>query len=144
VEKELLSKTHLQVYDTVVNCGPVTAGEVFLDMLEQNPETAMPRNLAAARLAELRAMGVVEATGVRKCDQSGRNCVTWEATGRLPKAPKPRRDFWIVENGKSKRLYTDETAAKTYQKKSGGSVLCVTERRHTVRQVAAKKQRKAK
>ena len=123
-EQKLLSESCFAVYDALKTVGPMTAGEIVLELGYR-----MPRNNAAGRLAEMNAMGVVKKVGSRMCNTSGKTCSEWTVTNKMPKEPKPLRSFWIVENSKTRKIYVDESAARSYQKKVGGNVILVAERR---------------
>lgn len=82
-EAGLLSRERFRIYAAVVAFGPCTSGEAF-KKLEEATDHRSPLSQSRARFTELRDLGVIEEAGVRPCGVTGRNCIVWETTGRLP------------------------------------------------------------
>jgi hypothetical protein len=133
----LLAQHHFAVYETLARGGPLTAGEVYLSLEQTHPGLIVNRNLAAARITELKNMGVVCEEDTRTCRYSGKNCIVWTTTPKLPtKLENPRR-FWLVENMNGYRAYTTAAKAESYQKRAGGNVVEVVEHRKSKRLLKA-------
>lgn len=107
-ENGLLSKKKWEIYDELfASKGNLTHGELSM-LIESKYETVYNgkprkfyRNNIVTRLGELRDLGVIAETGKRKCENSGRLCITWDVTDRLPiKLDKPKRVKCKACNGK--------------------------------------------
>lgn len=75
----LLSKMRFEVYAALFDHGPASSGELAIHI------EGTSRNNVATRMTELRNAGVVEEVGEKVCTVTGRNVITWDVTGNLPK-----------------------------------------------------------
>lgn len=79
IESEgLLSKRRFEVYKVLFDHGPLTATETARRIPNVMDHSISPR------FAELLKHGVVREAGLRKCPVTGRNCIVWAVTNRLP------------------------------------------------------------
>ena len=83
--KGLLSRQLLGVYAALVKYGARTATELAECMRLNDVRATGIRHMVSRRLPELRDLGVVAEDGIRECRVTGRSCVTWKATGFLPR-----------------------------------------------------------
>lgn len=73
----LLSQRQAEVYEALVNAGPVTANELVRHMkLDKRVNTNI-----ITRLGELRDRGIVDETTTRICAVTGKKVIVWEANG---------------------------------------------------------------
>jgi hypothetical protein len=78
-----LSKSRFKVYETLFMLNkPSTAREIFaiIPVVKIEP----------TRLTELRELGVIYETGVRKCQITGMSSIEWDLTDNQPKKLLPR------------------------------------------------------
>lgn len=80
-EEGLLSKRRLEVYSVLFHNGPLTCGEVWRDHFKIR---GVSQNSINPRLSELRNAGVLIETGERSCRVTGKTCITWDVTSKLP------------------------------------------------------------
>jgi len=79
----LLSQLRFEVYEVLVNHGPLTAGEVW-DRFFKNKRQ---RSSISARMSELEERGVVYQACTRPCSYTGNNAIAWATTDNLPLDP---------------------------------------------------------
>lgn len=91
-DKGLLASRHWQVYNSLYQSGPSTANELHKYMKDKG--TAQANDNVSTRLGELRDKGVVTELNTRPCNVTGRNCILWDVTSKLPK--KIRQDRLTV------------------------------------------------
>lgn len=93
-EKGLLSQLRFEVYETLHNNGPMTAGEVWSRFFKD----VRQRSSISARMSELEARGVLEQYEVRPCEYTGNLSIAWAVTDKLPHSPKkkPTKDELIA------------------------------------------------
>lgn len=83
----LLSKLETEVYGIVFQHGPCTSGEAFRHQ-QDNGSRRNPLSQSRARFTELRDKGVFQEVGEpRPCKVSGRTCIVWDVTDKLPVDP---------------------------------------------------------
>ena len=93
----LLNKLQLEVYGFIYNCGPCTQREASQQLRGHSNYSVPPR------FTELHEMGVIEPVGTRKCSVTGKQCIIWEATDKLPERPSPQRKLYLrIEKAKAK------------------------------------------
>lgn len=78
-EENLLGKLQFKVYDALYQYGPATQQEIWNKCFKDT----QARNIMP-RFAELQKMGVVFSKEHRACTITGRNCMVWDVTDRLP------------------------------------------------------------
>lgn len=85
-ENGLLTGLQFKVYDALYHYGPATQQELwFRCFKETQARNIMPR------FAELQRLGVIDSLQKKPCDISGRNCMVWDVTDRLPAKPQPKQ-----------------------------------------------------
>lgn len=72
----LLSKMRFTIYKAVVFFEGSTANEIF--------ERLGLKTNQSGRFTELREMGVIKELSKRECNITGRKCITWGSTDKLP------------------------------------------------------------
>lgn len=97
----LLSRRRMEVYTCIFEHGPLTCGET-VDKLQRI--SGVLQHSITPRFAELNDMGVITIVGERMCSVTGRECLLWDVTNRLPK-PLPKQDRrrvwvspWVFDN----------------------------------------------
>jgi hypothetical protein len=78
----LLEKFRWKVYETVFHNGPMTQNECWRAIVKENGPTNKPS--VTPQFAPLTRMGVIHEIGERNCNVSGRNCLIYDVTNRLP------------------------------------------------------------
>lgn len=93
IESEgLLGRLQLLVYETLFHRGPLTSGELWKFHF---PE--LQRQSLTPRLIELERMGALRTGEKRECKFTGRECIVWDVTDRLPvKLPKDKSKNEII------------------------------------------------
>jgi len=89
----LLTKLKLQVYETLYQHGPLTAGELCGIYFPKTPRPSL-----SPRFAELEELGVVKTVGVRPCQKTQRNAYVWDVTDQVPR----KLEKELVESSKQK------------------------------------------
>jgi hypothetical protein len=79
----LLSELRFMVYDCIYHSGPITQGEC-VDILMRDIERGNNSGTFGSRFAELKNLGVIVETGKRPCKITGRTCLEWDVTDKLP------------------------------------------------------------
>lgn len=103
-EEGMLGALQFRVYDALYQYGPATQQEIWDRCFKET----QARNIMP-RFAELQKMGVVASKERRACTITGRNCMVWDVTDRLPQA---------IEKVKSKdQIIKELTAENTDLKK---------------------------
>ena len=74
----LLSKRRLKVYRAIMKNAPCTTNEATKDLDSGSYGIG-------SRTTELRRLGVIYESGVRRCRVTGRNVIEWDLTDNLPK-----------------------------------------------------------
>lgn len=87
-EEGLLSERRFQVYETLFHYGPLTAGEIWNWHLKA---TGAQLNSISPRTAELERRGVIKPVEERLCRVTGRTCIAWDVTSKLPIEPEKKR-----------------------------------------------------
>lgn len=82
-EEGLLGRLQFKVYDAIYKRGPLTQNELHKWCF---PDT-QPRNVQP-RVSELVERGVVAQVGERECSITGRVCIIWDVTDKLPIRPE--------------------------------------------------------
>lgn len=84
-----LSRLRLLVAKDVAEHGPTTQAETNRRFTAGSKHAfSFPQ-----RFSELEEMGVIRAVGTRKCTVTGRDCLTWDLTGRMPTKFQPRESM---------------------------------------------------
>lgn len=78
-EEGTLSKRRWETYDALFRSGPMTINETLKCLPYSQHKSISPR------FAELRDMGAIEEVGERECFVTGRVCILWDVSGKLPK-----------------------------------------------------------
>lgn len=97
----LLSKRRMEVYNTIFEHGPLTCGETVSRLQKIS---GVLQHSITPRFAELNTMDVIAVVGERTCAVTGRECLLWDVTNRLPKPlPKQERrrvwvNHWVFKN----------------------------------------------
>jgi hypothetical protein len=81
-ETGILGRRREQVYTTLFRIGPATAREVYEVLRVDNP--AMPQGSVTPRMKEMLRMGVATETGFKVCNYTGRECVAFDVTVKVP------------------------------------------------------------
>ena len=97
-EEGLLSKLRFKVYEIIVEFGPLTAQEAW--HIYRKRYNAKGRDGITPRFSELERFGVIAENKKRPCSVTGRTCIEWIATDKLP--IKPKKELTNIE--KIKRL----------------------------------------
>jgi hypothetical protein len=86
-EGGLLGNLQFAVYEALYLYGPLTEGEVWARHLGHSE-----RPNVTPRFAELERLGVLRVVDKRPCGLTGRLCMVWDVTDRLPieLAPEPK------------------------------------------------------
>jgi len=74
----LVSKLQMQVVSVLFTHSGMTANEIAFKL------NIVQRDCVRPRLTELKNLGVVEAVAKRRCAVSGKVCLVWSFTGRVP------------------------------------------------------------
>lgn len=93
IESEgLLGRLQLMVYDVLFHRGPLTSGELWKFHFPD-----LQRQSLTPRLIELERMGAIQIGDKRECKFTGRECIQWDVTSRLPvKPPKEKTKNEII------------------------------------------------
>lgn len=84
-ESGLLSHRRFEVYETLFNIGPATAGEI--SKAQNKTSNFAKGDNSHARLCELRDLGVVKEIMEVKCTVTGMRVIQWGITDKLPSKP---------------------------------------------------------
>lgn len=94
----LLSERRFQVYECLFESGPLTQNECHQLISSDNMIT---KQSIGPRFAELERVGVITEVGKRVCSVTGKNCIIWDVTKKLPlKLDKPKKVKCPTCNGK--------------------------------------------
>lgn len=99
----LLSERRLQAYEALFHNGPMTQGECW-DLIARTTNPKMPRHSIAPRFAELLEQGVIQEVGKAPCRLSGRECIVWDVTSKLPVKPEKRESELVRLRRENKEL----------------------------------------
>lgn len=91
VSEGLLKSIQLETYKLLFKHGPCTGSELTKIAMEKS-SNPRPRDSHFQRCSELRDKGLVYEVGKRPCTVTGRRCIEWDVTDKLPKTlPKVKR-----------------------------------------------------
>ena len=79
----LLSKMRLKMLGAILHNAPCTASEAFTELECKTNQSG--------RITELKELGVIYETGMRKCRITGRRVIEWDLTDNLPVTP-PKKE----------------------------------------------------
>lgn len=102
-DRGLLSRERFRVYAALYRQGESTSGETFDAIRREAQATGdlsqqrSPLSQSRARFTELREIGVIEEAGERECRISGRRCIVWRITDRVPAGPMVRQRGQLAE-----------------------------------------------
>lgn len=83
----LLSEKRFQVYEILVDHGPLTGAEVSQRIRQKHGRSTVSETVRN-RLTELRDLGVVREVGQKPCPITGRTVIVWDVTKNLPEQTK--------------------------------------------------------
>lgn len=99
-ENGLLSKRRFDVYDVLFHHGPLTQTEVHAIVAKN---TKISIRSITPRFSELERMGVIREVDRKICSVTGRQCIRWDVTSKLPiKFDKPIEHTCPTCHGKGK------------------------------------------
>ena len=95
-EGGLLSQLRFEVYEKIVEHGPMTANEMWGFYFKESRQA----HSISPRFSELESMGVLYQLMERKCRYTGNNAIVWDVTDNLPSKPvkAPKRMTAKQEN----------------------------------------------
>lgn len=97
VEKGLLKKQQLLAYKVVALYGPATESELRQSYKSYGLNGQFPMGdveFLHKRLPELRKAGVLASAITKKCKVTGRYCMVWSITNRLPEKVAEQRPMF--------------------------------------------------
>ena len=93
-EEGLVGRLQFEVYSKLYDHGPLTQGE-----LTEYHFPGYPKQGLTPRFAELEGFGIVTPVAERPCKITGRTCIVWDVTDKVPIKPdkKKSKDKIIAE-----------------------------------------------
>ena len=76
-----MQKRYSQIMECLTECGPLTAKECAVLMMQKGYIPTSERNFTAPRLTELHHDGFVRVTGKKTCTYTGREVAVYELKG---------------------------------------------------------------
>lgn len=84
-EEGLVGRLQFEVYSKLFDHGPMTQGELSEYHLQGYAKQGL-----TPRFAELAKMGIIAAYSERPCKVTGRTCLVWDVTDKLPVKPEKK------------------------------------------------------